>query len=164
MTDGLDGLVKYISQHDTCRAQYSVKVNEGIRTLDKSDYQRLAHFRHRLRRFLRNSELLCQVNGATALQYQLLLQIRGASARDWATVGELAEHLQSKHHSVVALIDRCEIMGLVERRPGREDRRQVEVHLLPVGEELLARIAALHQEEVQLLREEFNLPGWDMAD
>jgi len=132
--------------------------------LNKSDYQRLAHFRHRLRRFLRNSELLCQANGATALQYQLLLQIRGASARDWATVGELAEQLQSKHHSVVALIDRCEIIGLVERRPGREDRRQVEVHLLPAGEELLARIAALHREEAQLLREEFNLPGWDMAD
>ena len=133
-------------------------------TLGKSDYQRLAHFRHQLRRFLRNSELLCQANGATALQYQLLLQIRGASSRDWATVGELAEHLQSKHHSVVALIDRCENMGLVERRPGREDRRQVEVHLLPAGEDLLARIAALHQEEVQLLREEFNLPGWDIAD
>lgn len=132
--------------------------------MNKSDYQRLAHFRHRLRRFLRNSELLCQANGATALQYQLLLQIRGASARDWATVGELAEQLQSKHHSVVALIDRCEIIGLVERRPGREDRRQVEVHLLPAGEELLARIAALHREEAQLLREEFNLPGWDMAD
>lgn len=132
--------------------------------MDKTDYQRLAHFRHRLRRFLRTSELLCQENGATALQYQLLLQIRGASTRDWATVGELAEQLQSKHHSVVALIDRCEKMGLVERRAGREDRRQVEVHLLPAGEELLARIAALHQEEVQLLRAEFSLPGWDLGD
>jgi len=140
------------------------KGQRGNHLLEKSDYQRLAHFRHRLRRFLRNSELLCLENGATALQYQLLLQIRGASARDWATVGELAEQLQSKHHSVVALIDRCEKMGLVERKAGREDRRQVEVHLLPAGEELLARIAELHQEEVQLLRAEFSLPGWDRAE
>lgn len=129
--------------------------------MDKTEYERLAHFRHRLRLFLRRSELLCQENGATALQYQLLLQVRGASARDWATVGELAEQLQSKHHSTVALIDRCERMGWVERRPGRLDRRQVEVHLLPDGEALLARIAALHLEEVQMLREAFNLPGWE---
>ena len=132
--------------------------------MNKSDYQRLAHFRHRLRRFLRNSELLCQANGATALQYQLLLQVRGASSRDWATVGELAEQLQSKQHSVVTLIDRCENMGLVERRAGREDRRQVEVHLLPAGEQLLARIAVLHQQEAQLLRDEFNFPGWEAAN
>jgi len=128
--------------------------------LKKSDYQRLAHFRYRLRRFLRVSESLCQANGATPLQYQLLLHIKGTSEREWATIGELAEQLQSKHHGVVALVDRCEKMGLVERRPGREDRRQVEVHLLPKGEEVLAQIASLHQAELQLLREEFSLPGW----
>lgn len=132
--------------------------------MDKQDYQRLAHFRQRLRRFMRNSELLCKSNGTTAPQYQLLLQMRGAPERDWATVGELAERLQSKHHSVVALIDRCEAMSLVERKPSRKDRRQVEVHLLPAGEALLARIAELHREEVQLLREEFQLPGWELVD
>src|SRR5690606_21008705 len=121
--------------------------------MEKFEYERLAHFRHRLRLFLRRSEVLCKENGATALQYQLLLQVRGASARDWATVGELAEQLQSKHHSTVALVDRCERMGWIERRPGRHDRRQVEVHLLPDGEALLSRIAALHLEEVQALRD-----------
>lgn len=129
--------------------------------LAKRDYQRLAHFRYRLRRFLRISESLCQENGTTPLQYQLLLQVRGASDKDWATIGELAEKLQSQHHGVVALVDRCEKMGLVERRPGRADRRKVEIHLLPKGERLLERIALLHQSEVKLLKEEFDLPGWD---
>lgn len=132
--------------------------------MNKQDYQRLAHFRQRLRHFMRNSELMCKAHGVTALQYQLLLQLRGASERDWATVGELAEHLQSKHHSVVALIDRCEAARMVERKPGRDDRRQVEIHLLPYGLELLARIAELHKEEVNMLREEFSLPGWGPLD
>ncbi|MFA7267838.1 MAG: MarR family transcriptional regulator [Sterolibacterium sp.] len=130
------------------------------RSLDKSDYQRLAHFRYRLRRFLRISESLCQELGATPLQYQLLLQVKGASGNEWATIGELAEQLQSKHHGVVALVDRCEKMGLVERRPGSEDRRKVEIHLLPKGEKLLEKIALLHQSELKLLKDEFDLPGW----
>ncbi len=130
------------------------------RSLEKGDYKRLAHFRYRLRRFLRVSESLCQKNGTTPLQYQLLLQVRGASEREWATIGELAEQLQSKHHGVVALVDRCEKTGLVERRPGSEDRRKVEIHLLPKGERLLERIALLHQSELKLLKEEFDLPGW----
>jgi DNA-binding MarR family transcriptional regulator len=138
----------------------SRKNSEARRSLDKSDYQRLAHFRYQLRRFLRVSESLCQQNGATPLQYQLLLHVKGASEREWATIGELAEQLQSKHHGVVALVDRCEKMGLVERRPGREDRRKVEIHLLPKGEKLLQRIAVLHQSELKLLKEEFELPGW----
>lgn len=131
------------------------------RPLGKADYLRLAHFRHRLRRFLRASESLCRANGATPLQYQLLLQVKGASAqRDWVTIGELAEQLQAKHHGVVALVDRCVEMGLVERRPGKEDRRTVEIHLLAKGEKLLERIAQLHRSEVALLKKAFELPGW----
>ncbi len=129
-------------------------------TLALNDYRRLAHFRQQLRRFLRISESICQENGATPLQYQLLLQLKGGSEREWATIGELAEHLQSKHHGVVALVDRCVKAGLVERRPNQEDRRQVEVHLLPKGEDLVARIATLHQNELRLLSEEFTTSGW----
>lgn len=128
--------------------------------LGKDDYVRLSHFRYRLRRFLRISETLCRRHGLTALQYQALLHLRGHPERDWATVGELAECLQAKHHGVVALVDRCEKMELVRRVPGSEDRRVVEVHLLPKGKAMLARLADLHQSEVRLLKEEFALPGW----
>lgn len=128
--------------------------------MEKTDYERLSHFRYRLRRFLRLSEDLCQANGLTPLQYQMLLHIKGFPGREWATVGELAERLQAKHHGVVALVDRCEKMQWVERQPGREDRRQVEIHLLPKGAQLVERIAALHQPELERLRQEIDLPGW----
>ncbi|MGE5337940.1 MAG: MarR family transcriptional regulator [Gemmatimonadota bacterium] len=123
-------------------------------SLGKPDFERLSHFRHRLRRFLRVSEVLCKGHGLTSLQYQLLLHVMGFPERTWATVGELAERLQAQHHGVVALIDRCEELGLLQRRTGRNDQRTVEIHLLPKGEKLLARIAAEHQGELKLLLHE----------
>lgn len=127
--------------------------------LGKADFERLSRFRHRLRRFLRFSEELCKDWGLTSLQYQLLLHVMGVPGRDWATISELAERLQAHHHGVVALVDRCEKLDLLERRPGRADQRVVEIHLLPKGEKLLASIAALHQDELQLLLSEFSDGG-----
>jgi DNA-binding MarR family transcriptional regulator len=138
-----------------------MSANNNNQALGKSDYERLSHFRYRLRCFLRISEDLCQTHGLTSLQYQLLLHLRGIPGKNWATVSEIAERLQAKHHGVVALIDRCEKSGLVERRPSLEDRRQVEIHLLPRGARLLARLAVLHQPELRQLQEEFNSAGWD---
>ncbi|HCR97826.1 MULTISPECIES: MarR family winged helix-turn-helix transcriptional regulator [Halomonas] len=119
--------------------------------LDKEDFERLSQFRYQLRCFLRRSEDICRKHGLTALQYQLLLHLRGFAERDWATVGELAERLQAKHHGTVALVDRCEQLSLVERRQGREDRRQIEVHLLEEGIERVTRIAEAHQPELYQL-------------
>lgn len=133
-------------------------------SLGKGDLERLSHFRFQLRRFLRVSEDICRTAGITPLQYQLLLHVRGFPGRDWANVGELAERLQAQHHGVVALVTRCEQTGLVVRRTAAEDRRQVEVHLTEKGEEILLRVAELHQPELRLLREEFSFPGWNPPD
>lgn len=137
-----------------------MKSSRPDKTLEKPDLERLSHFRFQLRQFLRVSEDLCREARITPLQYQLLLHVRGMSGRDWANIGELAERLQAKHHGVVALVTRCEQAGLVERRQGTEDRRQVEVHLTARGEKILLRLAELHQPELQRLRDEFALPGW----
>lgn len=119
--------------------------------LGKADFERLSNFRHRLRHFHRASELLCKRHGVTQLQYQLLLHVMGFPGRDWATVGELADRLQAHHHGVVALVNRCETLGLIERRPGRTDQRVVEIHLLPAGQRLLDRLATQHAGEVHTL-------------
>ena len=74
------------------------------RSLSKTDVEALAAFRYQLRLFLRFSEDVCQHHAITPLQYQMLLQIKGFPDREWATVSELAERLQAKHHGVVALI------------------------------------------------------------
>ncbi len=119
--------------------------------VDKSEFEALADFRYQLRRFMRFSELLTRRHGIANQQYWLLLQIKGFPGRDWALVGELAERLQAHQHGVVSLVSRCEKLGLVERRPGREDRRAVEVHLTAAGESLTESIALHHREEVKLL-------------
>jgi DNA-binding MarR family transcriptional regulator len=117
--------------------------------LKKKDFEALSEFRYRLRRFLRFSEEIVRKEGITPLQYLLLLHIKGYPGREWATVGELAERLQSHHHGTVALVSRCENLGLVKRKTSAEDRRRVEIHLTDKGERSLERLARLHRTELQ---------------
>jgi DNA-binding MarR family transcriptional regulator len=126
----------------------------------KSDYERLAHFRYQLRRFLRFSEEATRKEGMTPLQYQLMLQIEGFPGRHWATIGELAERLQAKHHGVVSLVSRCEVAGLVERNTNRNDKRQVHVSLTREGAKRLARLARLHRAELSSLQGKPAVPEW----
>ncbi|MEO7493349.1 MAG: MarR family transcriptional regulator [Massilia sp.] len=126
--------------------------------LSKADFAALSEFRYQIRRFERFSEDAAQAEGITPLQYLLLLHIKGSRERDWASVGELAERLQAQPHGVVALLTRCEAAGLVARKQSVLDRRRVEVHLLPAGETVLARLAAMHRAELQSLRGVFTVP------
>ena len=126
--------------------------------ISKQQFEAIAAFRYEMRRYLRFSEEITRDAGITPLQYLLLLQIKGYPGREWATVGELAERLQAKHHGMVSLISRCEELGLVARRASAADRRQVEVHLLPKGERLLARLVHLHRKELLALQGRFRVP------
>lgn len=125
--------------------------------LDKVQYEALSEFRYQLRRFLRFSEEAAKAEGLTPLQYQLLLHVRGFPGRDWATVGELSERLQTQHHGVVALLTRCEELKLVQRRRSSADRRQVEVHLTAKGGRHLGKLAALHEAELHSLQKTFRV-------
>ena len=127
-------------------------------TLDKCGFEALSHFRYQLRRFLRFSEELTQTFGVTHLQYLLLLHIKGFPGREWATISELAERLQSHHHGVVSLVSRCEKLGLVFRKKSTEDRREVEVYLTPKGDEMVAKLAGLHRDELLKLQGAFQAP------
>jgi DNA-binding MarR family transcriptional regulator len=121
-------------------------------------YRALADFRYELRRFLRYSEEITRRRGVTPLQYQLLLQVKGYPRREYATIGELAERLQAKHHGVVALVSRCEEAGFVTRRASAEDRRAVVVELTPLGERLLERLARLHRNELLAIQRRLLFP------
>jgi DNA-binding MarR family transcriptional regulator len=132
------------------------------RTLNKPDFEQLSEFRYQMRRFERFSEMAAQEEGITPLQYLLLLHIKGFPGREWATIGELAERLQSHHHGVVALVTRCEAAELVRREPSPEDRRQVRVHLEAAGEQVLGRLAALHRAELKSLAGAFRVPQIDL--
>ncbi|MDI6750107.1 MAG: MarR family winged helix-turn-helix transcriptional regulator [Rhodocyclaceae bacterium] len=125
----------------------------------KEDFETLSHFRYQLRRFVHWSEELTRRAGITNLQYLLLLHVKGFPGRDWATVGELAERLVAKPHGTVALVTRCERLGLVERRPGRNDGRTVEVHLTRKGARLVEKLARQHRDELLRLEGLFTVPG-----
>lgn len=125
--------------------------------MKKFKYEALSEFRYQLRRFLHFSEEAVKSEGLTPLQYLLILHVRGFPGRDWATVGEIAERLQIKHHGTVALLTRCEDLKLVERRRSDIDRRQVEVHLLPEGERRLKRLASMHEAELDSLKNVFQV-------
>jgi DNA-binding MarR family transcriptional regulator len=126
--------------------------------LTKDDFAALSELRYQMRRFERFSEAAARAEGITPLQYLTLLHIKGYPGRDWATVGELAERLQAQQHGVVALVSRCEAAGLVERRSSQEDRRRVEVHLLPAGEKILRKLAAVHRAELRA-QKGFTVPN-----
>src|SRR5689334_20815525 len=118
------------------------------RRLNKSDYERLAALRFQLRRFLRFSEVEAKTVGLTPRQYQGLLVVAGYPGRDEITVGELAAQLLIAHHSAVGLVDRLCAQGLVERKPGPVDRRQVFVRLTVRGSAVLEKLAHAHQAEL----------------
>ena len=134
------------------------------RRMSKADFETLAQFRYQLRRYLHFSEEVTRRNGITPLQYLLMLQIKGFPGREWATVGELAERLQAKHHGVVSLVSRCEVAGLVRRSAGRSDRRRVEVQLTQRGSKCLERLARLHRLELQSLQGRFAVPDLIAGD
>src|SRR5579875_456792 len=94
-------------------------------TLGKSEYEALAEFRYRLRKFLRFSENAARSVGVTPNQHQLLLAIRGFPGRDFATPTELAERLQIRHNSCLGLIHRSEVAGLIERFENPDDKRSI---------------------------------------
>lgn len=127
----------------------------------KQDFRTLSDFRYQLRRFQRWSEQLTRCAGITNLQYLLMLHVKGFPGREWATITELAERLQAKHHGVVALVSRCEKLGLVERRPGRSDGREVEIHLTRKGDKTVTRLASLHRDELIRIEGMFAVPGKD---
>ncbi|MGZ4120592.1 MAG: MarR family winged helix-turn-helix transcriptional regulator [Actinomycetota bacterium] len=118
------------------------------RRLHDEDYRRLLDFRSGLRRFLHWSEEQAEATGITAAQHQLLLAVRGHRDPRGPTIGDLAEYLVSRHHSVVGLVDRAETAGLVVRAQDPDDHRVVRVELTDTGAQRLERLGALHLEEL----------------
>lgn len=117
--------------------------------LTVTEYRALASFRHQLRRFLQFSENEARAAGLEPQQHQLMLAIKGLEPGAKPTVGELAARMLLKHHSVGELIDRLERHGAVIRVPDPDDARAVLVRLTEAGDQLLARLAEAHRNELE---------------
>lgn len=118
-----------------------------------SDIRKLAQFRYALRKFLRFSENAARHSGITPQQHQLMLGVAGFTGSGSATISELAEFLQERHHSVVELTERAARKELVLRMQDATDRRVVNVSLTRKGEGLLSELTKAHQAEALRVRE-----------
>jgi DNA-binding MarR family transcriptional regulator len=84
-------------------------------------------------------------------QHQLLLAIRGHDDVRGPTIGDVAEYLLLRHHSVVGLVDRAEAAGLVRRRPDAEDHRTLRLVLTRRSARTLEALASIHARELERL-------------
>jgi DNA-binding MarR family transcriptional regulator len=109
-----------------------------------ADFEQLLAFRSSLRRFQRWSEDQARAAGLTSAQHQLLVAVRGHPGSEPPTVGELAEYLLLRHHSVVELVDRAELAGLVRRTADPRDARLVRVRLTGRGSRILDELTPAH--------------------
>jgi DNA-binding MarR family transcriptional regulator len=80
----------------------------------------------------------------TPAQVQLALAVRAHAGPAGPTLTELADTLLLRHHSVVGLVDRAELAGLVRRERDPEHQSRVHVRLTPEGAERLETLSALH--------------------
>ena len=137
------------------------------RDLSDDDYARLLRFRTGLRRFLRWSEDQAAAAGLTPAPPHLRVGVRGhrgggapTGTTVGPTVGDVADALLLKHHSVVELVDRAETAKLVRRRADRDDHRVVRLELTANGARRLEQLSALHLDELRRLASR-SRPIWE---
>ena len=126
----------------------AILANMPVET-SSTDYESLAELRYQIRRFLRFSEQASRKAGLEPRQHQLILALKGLPKDVRPRVGELAERLQTQHHSTVELVNRLAARGLVKRQRGGADRREVLLSLTPKGEKILRELSLHHQQELR---------------
>ncbi len=114
-----------------------------------AEYRALSELRYRIRRFLVFSEGMAREAGLEPQQHQLLLALRGLPEGEAATIGRVAERLQIQHNSAVELVARSTERGLVKKRPGARDRREVLLEITVRGRRVLEKLAVAHRTELR---------------
>ncbi len=123
----------------------------SVRRPTDREYGDLLAFRTALRRFEQWSQEQARAAGLTPAQHQLLLAVRGHDDSRGPTIGEIADYLVSQHHSVVGLVDRAAMAGLVVRVRDSADGRLVRVKLTRQGKARIDRLSTVHLHELQNL-------------
>jgi DNA-binding MarR family transcriptional regulator len=119
------------------------------KSISSSEFRALAEFRYQIRQFLNAGERAARAAGLEPQQYLFLLAVRGLPAGREATIRELAERMQLRHHSAVEMVNRLEQAQLLRRERSNADRRQVILHLTPRGDKILSRLAGQRMAELR---------------
>lgn len=115
------------------------------------DYQTLAAFRVRLRRFFAFSARAAGAAGVAPQQYQALLAIKGYDGEGPPSITNLAEQLLIRQHTAVELAKRLDNAGLVRRLRSPQDGRVVLLSLTPKAESIMMDLASVHLDELRQL-------------
>ena len=119
--------------------------------LDDEDFRALAAVRSELRAFAHFTEAVVKKAGLTPQQHQVLVALRARQSGEMS-VGELAEALYLKPHSVSGLADRLQTLGLVRRLRDSNDRRIIRLQITPSGRTLMASLSLTHRDELRRIR------------
>lgn len=115
-----------------------------------------------LRRIMRAAEMAeRRLAAETGLTPSQLLLLQEVARRGEATPSSLAAAVQFSQATVTNLADRLEALGLVARRRGDQDRRQIWVSVTPKGRQILETAPDMLQ--AQFSGRFQNLPDWEQA-
>ncbi|HET9929821.1 MAG TPA: MarR family winged helix-turn-helix transcriptional regulator [Polyangiaceae bacterium] len=114
-----------------------------------SDYRALAAFRYEIRKFLAFSEVAARAAQIEPQQHQLLLAVQGLPPDQRPTIRAISERLCVRHHTTVALVDKLEFHGLLQRERSQQDRREVLLRLTPQGSAKLLALSILHKDQLR---------------
>lgn len=73
------------------------------------------------------------------------------------TIGELSTKMYLAHSTMTVLIDRMENANLVKRVKDQQDRRVVQIHILPLGETIIQEVIEKRQQYLKQLMEQFEV-------
>jgi DNA-binding MarR family transcriptional regulator len=119
--------------------------------LEDSDFRALAAVRAELRGFAHFTEKVVRAAGLTPQQHQVLVALRAVDGGE-LSIGDLADTLLLKPHSVSGLADRLESAGLVERVRSGSDRRVICLRLTNRARDLMASLSRTHRDELRRIR------------
>lgn len=91
-------------------------------------------------------------NDLTLVQLRVLRKL----AREERSLGELGAELSLSPTSITRLIDRLEERGLVARKRSLNDRRRVDVLLLPAGRNLVSAVRFLEGSDLKQAADELS--------
>jgi DNA-binding MarR family transcriptional regulator len=119
--------------------------------LEDADFRVLAAVRAELRGFAHFTEQVVRAARLTPQQHQVLVALRAAEDGE-LSIGDLAETLLLKPHSVSGLADRLQAAGLVDRVKGGTDRRVICLRLTDRARDLMASLSRTHRDELRRIR------------
>ena len=129
----------------------ALAMKEPAAMIDDRDYKILASVRAELRSFAHFTERVTGGAGLTPQQHQILLALRAADNLE-LSIGQLAEIMFLKPHSVSGMADRLASQGLVERVRSAKDRRSISLHLTQKAKDVLASLGQVHMDELRRIR------------